>query len=57
MSISVRSQIGKRSMCVCWKRERGSDNADSVRSGEGDPHQLLPPVSPPDIDPRSSTQI
>lgn len=63
MSISVRSQIGKRGMpssvCerarVCRKRERV--NADSVQSDEGDPRQLLLPVSPPDIDPRSPTQI
>lgn len=64
MSTFVRSQIGKRSMpssvcesmCVCLQ-ERGRDNADSVRSDEGDPQQLLLPASPPDIDPCSSTQI
>lgn len=46
-------------MCVVRERERerGRDNADSVRSDEGDPHQLLLPVSPPDIDPCSSTQV
>lgn len=42
---------------MCVVRERKRENADSVRSDEGDPRQLLLPVSPPDIDPRSPTQI
>lgn len=62
-SIFMRSQIGKRSMpssvceSMCVLRERRRDNADSGRGAEGDPLQLLLPVSPPDIDPCSSTQI
>lgn len=44
-------------MCVVRERERETVNADSVQSDEGDPRQLLLPVSPPDIDPHSPTQI